>query len=548
VQARHSDYYLNFVQERERRLTRNEPRQATAEIRDELDNVRQAWAWAATHVRLDQLDRAAHGLGQFYLVSGLLAEGEQALALAAEHIGDALARAMSDQPAQRTSQRVLSKLLAFQAMGLNLQSVYEAALPLARQAVDLGQASGGLEGEAMGALVWGEVLARRGQPLEARPVFERALRQARSASHSHSPLEALSETEWRAELWLGIVAQLLDDYAEARGRVAHALRICQARASLVGEINCLHRLATIAISVGDYVGARHDSEQALQLARALSYRWGEGVAQRRLGEALHVFGEYARAAELIEGALAIFREIGDRTYEAGTLAYLGRLADSLGDYARARDRLEQALQLSQALHAHEPALDTLLFLSLLSHHMGNHELALSYAEQAWQIAQGMGSRLRQAQVLVARGRALAGMQHPAEAVAAYQQALGLYAEIGGMAALTSAPRASLAGIALAQGNLEQALAHTEAMLSLLAADEPVVLDEPFEVYLTCYRVLEASGDVRAASLLQRAVQRLRECAEHITDVALRRSFLENVAAHRAILTVAHTTATPVAVR
>jgi hypothetical protein len=73
------------------------------------------------------------------------------------------------------------------------------------------------------------------------------------------------------------------------------------------------------------------------------------------------------------------------------------------------------------------------------------------------------------------------------------------------------------------------------------------VDELFEVYLACYHGLEASGDVRAASLLQRAEQRLRERAENITDDALRRSFLENVAAHHAILTVAHTTATPVVV-
>jgi DNA-binding SARP family transcriptional activator/predicted ATPase len=548
LEARHSDYSLSFVQERERRLTRNEPRQAAAEIRGELDNVRQAWAWAAAHMRLDQLDRSAHPLAQFYLQTGLRAEGDQAQALAAKYIRDALSREVSDQPAQGKSQRVLSKLLSFQARSRHFQSAYDAALRLARQAVDLGQASGSLEGEAMGVFIWGAVLARWGQPLEARPLFERALRLVRSATDSRPDFESLSEIEWWAENWLGIVALLLDDYAEARDRITHALQLCRARGSLVGEMNCLHRLATIAITVGDYAGACRDSEQTLQLARALSHRWGEGAAQLQLGQALHVFGEYTRAAKLIEGALAIFREIGHRTYEAGTLAHLGHLADSLGDYARARDRLEQALQLSQAVHSHEPTLDALLFLSSLSNHMGNHEQALSYAEQAWQIVQGMGSRRRQAQVLVARGRALAGTLRPIEAVTAYQQALKLYAEIGGMAVLTSAPQASLAAVALAQGELALALAHVEAILSLLAADEPFVLDEPFEVYLTCYRVLQASGDIRAANLLHRAEQRLRECAEQITDDALRRSFLEHVAAHHAILTAAHTTAPPVVVK
>jgi hypothetical protein len=117
-----------------------------------------------------------------------------------------------------------------------------------------------------------------------------------------------------------------------------------------------------------------------------------------------------------------------------------------------------------------------------------------------------------------------------------------------MAVLTSAAQAGLAEMALAHGDLVQALAHIDALASLLVADEPVVLDEPFEVYLTCYRVLEASGDVRAATVLQRAVRRLSECAEGITDAALRRSFLEHVAAHRAILTLAHTTTTPVGER
>ncbi len=66
--------------------------------------------------------------------------------------------------------------------------------------------------------------------------------------------------------------------------------------------------------------------------------------------------------------------------------------------------------------------------------------------------------------------------------------------------------------------------------------------------LSCYRVLEASRDTRAASLLQLAEQRLRACAEGILDAALRRSFLEQVVAHHAILTLAHTTATPVGAR
>src|SRR5262249_43916536 len=50
VAERHSAYYLNFVAVRERMLTRDQPRQAIEEIQREVDNVRQAWTWAVTHI------------------------------------------------------------------------------------------------------------------------------------------------------------------------------------------------------------------------------------------------------------------------------------------------------------------------------------------------------------------------------------------------------------------------------------------------------------------------------------------------------------------
>ena len=68
---------------------------------------------------------------------------------------------------------------------------------------------------------------------------------------------------------------------------------------------------------------------------------------------------------------------------------------------------------------------------------------------------------------------------------------------------------------------------------------------PFQVYLTCYRVLKA-GPVECSSyragrgprvqeVLGIAYRQLQERATKIADEAIRRSFLENVAAHREIV-------------
>jgi hypothetical protein len=59
-------------------------------------------------------------------------------------------------------------------------------------------------------------------------------------------------------------------------------------------------------------------------------------------------------------------------------------------------------------------------------------------------------------------------------------------------------------------------------------------DEPFRVYLTCCRVLQASGDPLAAPILSQAHRLLQERTAKISDEKLRHSFLENVAANRKI--------------
>jgi predicted ATPase/DNA-binding SARP family transcriptional activator len=84
IQERHSSFYLAFVAQRELRLARHEPQEAAAEIRGEIDNVRQAWAWAARERRLEDLDRSAGGLWQFIFLTGLAGEGESAFGLAVE--------------------------------------------------------------------------------------------------------------------------------------------------------------------------------------------------------------------------------------------------------------------------------------------------------------------------------------------------------------------------------------------------------------------------------------------------------------------------------
>ncbi len=61
------------------------------------------------------------------------------------------------------------------------------------------------------------------------------------------------------------------------------------------------------------------------------------------------------------------------------------------------------------------------------------------------------------------------------------------------------------------------------------------IEYPLQVYLTCCRILRANQDPRAQTVLNTAHRLLQEQAAKISDEELRRSFVENVAAHREII-------------
>ena len=94
--------------------------------------------------------------------------------------------------------------------------------------------------------------------------------------------------------------------------------------------------------------------------------------------------------------------------------------------------------------------------------------------------------------------------------------------------------AGLARIALARADLSQAQAYAEELIAEFA-DETFPNQGMAEEFLTCYRVLHTVQDPRADQLLSTIYSQLQASAAQISDEQRRRSFLENVPAHRAIL-------------
>jgi tetratricopeptide (TPR) repeat protein len=233
-------------------------------------------------------------------------------------------------------------------------------------------------------------------------------------------------------------------------------------------------------------------------------------------------------------SLEIFRQLGNRHRTGFALGNLGDVRYVLGDYDGAWLYYEQCLSiLRETQYARGVSLG-LVVLAIVSLRLGDAEQARQYAQEALRVGVGAGDRLAQSRALWTLGHALGDLGRLDEAYEAFQRALRLWRQLGNQGE-TMVCLVGLAHISLAQGNLAAAQDHVEEILSHLETGSLDPTFGPFRVYLTCYRVLRASGDLRADSIVEEGYRLLQERAAKISDEGERRSFLENVEEHREIV-------------
>jgi len=535
VQTAHSRFYLAYLAERIMRLVRREPQVAGAEIQRELDNIRQAWNWAADQGDIAALDQAAYGWWQFCNGHGLISELRQSLALAIHGVRTWVAH--SDSQQFRAGQQLLSKLLAIHANLLFAQGVDEEMAAAAEAAVTLGQTYGSSEGESFGYFVLGRAYQEFEKISAAIGMWQKtiALAQADQQSPAPSPPPGpmVRDAEWMAHLWLRGAAMALDDYAGGRAHMSQALAICQALGHVRGELSCLTNLAWNDFLVGDYAAAQQRFEQGFALACTLRHRWAEMANCAGLGEVMRRQGRYGQALAWWKRSLAIAVEYSAYD-EVMLMASFVRLYSYLGDPAGAevwRSQLFQRLDHSKL--PKDCQRQALLAAAVQAYYAGELSSALTYAEQVRQLT-GPGEILTvRAEGLLVLGHVQAALQQSTAAAASYTDAIACYTKIGNQPEATEA-QAGLAALALAQGDRDQAQRWVDAILPVLAAQPCAGLTTPFFTYLTCYRVLTANQDPRANVLLEQGWRLLQDYATGITDPAQRRDFLAGVAVHRAL--------------
>jgi DNA-binding SARP family transcriptional activator/predicted ATPase len=556
---RHSEYYSDLLAAAQSDLFGLQTSDTLRAIRLNLENHRAAWSRAIARAKWAQIDRSVASLARYFHFRGPFQVGEALVGSAVQEI-EACIKA-GEVPREEGS-LTLARLLIAHARLLNAHAAYDEAIGSARRALeglrtlqtgpgpyhtdDPATASGVGDGvkrtandglqelTATAHLVWGQALHLKADYGAARERLAQALALAREA--------AAPQVEASALLALGSVIVRQGGHEEAKRYYHRALGIYQELDDRQGESEAFNNLGVADYYQGEHRTSREYFEQAFKIRRAIGDRLGEGKTLNNLGNCSADLGDYAQARILYERALKIYHELGHRRGESILLNNLSALFWAQGDYIRAWSGYQESLRKCREIGDCEGESQALSNLALLAHLRGNDARALELASQALRMARECGDRPIEAEALTRIGYALAALNRFDDALDHYTAALALRREMG-LSHLAMETLAGLARLFLAQGDVGQALAPVEEILEFLQANTSETgsgnpldgTDEPFRVYLTCYQVLVANQDARAARVLVTAHRLLQEQAAGINDERLRSSFLENISAHREIV-------------
>lgn len=293
-------------------------------------------------------------------------------------------------------------------------------------------------------------------------------------------------------------------------------------------------LASLA-RLGRFDEARAQGLVGLEIARAAGDRQVQAHLLNNLASVAMDSGDVVECARLNEQAVAVFREIGSRWGLAGALGNLANLSMLSGRYHLARTQLEDNLRLCAEVGNRGSEANGRSCLAQVLLELGDPAAALESAEAALRIARDIGDRYFEATSLTGIGHAFDALGRSDPAREQHAAARDVFDAIG-MPHSAMEPMAAIARVALAAGDIGAAIDQVDAILVRQAA--VANWNGSFSVRLLCWQVLAAARDPRAADLLAHARVDLLASADRINDPAVRKSFLDNVSAHRQIIEAA----------
>lgn len=490
VVDQHTNYYLNFIVDRQPQLYGKTSVAAIDALRMELDNIRTAWqsSIAVDHpAGLARANRAIEPLAAFYEFAGLFSEGEQTFEAAVHHLDtlpstEALApyichllikqaqfvtnqgrfkdaaslleqaRNMAEQPGDGLRRADIHHL---QGLVCSFQGEFERSIQEVQQAVILYEELKQERQRAMALNHLGEVFSHEQKPEEALYCHQEALRVGKTLDDLR--IQALSFSH------MGVAYYYRDDYHVALAHWEHALLSFERLNDLRGIARTLNNLSYVNNFLGNYEQALQYNRRALPLLQQIGDRNTEAEAWDTLGETYFGLGDYAQARECYQQALQFAQEMELRLEEAFFATNLSMVDLALGHYEEAEERLKQAVPWVQELGHPKEIARTLGVLANLYRHTGRFEQGLAHYSQAIYGLRQADEKNETAQLLVEKGALLFDMGQIKEAQKLVTDGLRI-AQLGEREPTIFQGKLLAAQIAYAQGDVKVAVKQLHSLL------------------------------------------------------------------------------------
>ena len=433
---------------------------------------------------------------------------------------------------QKIYQKEIAEVLLRKSAYYEQRSMYAEALNELQNSLEIAHQlnSESLEARIQKAL--GYVLWRRGTFKEAKEEAEKALSLAKKSGMGQLQTEIMHDLaiiNWRmgnVEEAERIAGQALDRFTESGNRRGQSLSH-----SVLGNI---------ALTSSNYDAAKKHYLELHEIDVAIGDIRGQGMSQGNLGIIAEVEGDHTAAVEIFKRVRDVFHRMGDYGSEARAWAHIGLDYALQGVFDKARVNYEKAIELYREIENKQGLQWVLSLLAWLCIDKQSYDEAQQYCITSLDLAEEAGYQSGAELCKWLMGRIYLAKGQLEKAEKAFQESVGIQDSGDRTSPYSRMYLASMADVALAKDEKEQAL----AMVNKLLEDGYDLTSETdnknrVEILLTCYKVLQANDDPRQENALRHAYEIIQKQAKKISDKDLRKSYLENVIANREVIRYFH---------
>jgi predicted ATPase/predicted Ser/Thr protein kinase len=327
----HSDYFADYLHQRESALSGKGQKQALTDIATEIENIHAAWHWATAQGRVEDIQRSLESLCEYHNIRSEFKDAVTILSSAAERLGTYL-EAKQDERLRLQ----LARIQARQGDFLGPLGDLQKSDALIKVALTVFETLGEQRDKAYALLYLGwNASAWK----ERRAYFEQALTTFRKIGDRKGEAVCLDG--------LSSVAVVTSEFALNIQLCQESLRILQELGDDIWIARLLDDLGYAYWLVGEYETARTYHQESPAIHRQLGNRYAEAAALSLLAIDLGALEEFGQGMQLLQDALAIYEEIGAIPDVCVALHNLAEFFIATGDFVKASSHARESILYAQ---------------------------------------------------------------------------------------------------------------------------------------------------------------------------------------------------------